>query len=704
MIGRIFRVTCLLLGLAGLFWASQKYHAYEQQRSAAEDQLLADSKRNVLKMSLELNRRISQVVDAANLMATDFSRELNQGSLSEQIIKTRLRLEANRNPDILALGLATESGIITSHLYAPYYLRTEQDQLEMRRLDWQFDYLKPKNVAQDWYGKLLRLNGSWAEPDKDILTGELQLVYAVNFTRFDQLTLKDVPAGVVFIALSQNTFQHMVKTLNLGDEGYAFLISEEGKYLAHPDAQLVNSPMVGNTEQPDAAQLALDVQKAIKQEIYQRDGVAGNRPCWYFYEPIPQAGWSLGIVLQKDPTSAVMIEQKYALLEIALLVLVAVILLGVFLFQLQPNFLTGIWLTAIFSSLCIVGVIAFIWYLEITLPVGVEETLALSNQAVLDQRITEVNRVFELENQPPPMHIPTGLFIESLSVDGRDISLAGYLWQKYPLELAPAEDGDPGVVFSTSQGAEFSEAYRFVEGDRVTVGYYFRVSQQQTFASERYPLDQETVAFQMQPARIDQSYLLVPDLDAYSTTNPSGLPGLKPNVLVANWKILASSFSYSTDQRNADFGSSKNIKIRYLPALTFNLTLARSILPSMLSYGITALVIAILMFSLVVSKAESLRGVLTESFALFFVLVVAHVGLRGELAAQGVVYLETVFIILYGLILIGVLNGILEFTTLKIPILSYREGLLFKLFYWPILFGSFLLISLRLFYPNLFHL
>ena len=107
-------------------------------------------------------------------------------------------------------------------------------------------------------------------------------------------------------------------------------------------------------------------------------------------------------------------------------------------------------------------------------------------------------------------------------------------------------------------------------------------------------------------------------------------------------------------------------------------------------------------FPIVVSKAENLRDVLTESFALFFVLVIAHVGLRSELAAQGVVYLETLFIILYGLILIGVLNGLLEFTNIKVPILSYRQGQIFKLFFWPILFGSFLFISLRLFYPHLF--
>jgi hypothetical protein len=325
----------------------------------------------------------------------------------------------------------------------------------------------------------------------------------------------------------------------------------------------------------------------------------------------------------------------------------------------------------------------------------------LSNQAVLGQRLSEVDRTFEREGLPPPVRIPTGVFVESVAVDGRDVTLSGYLWQTYPQELAPEVDV-PGLVFSNSQDDSQTETYRYIEQDTVTVGYYFRVSQQQTFASTRYPLDQETITFQMQPARLDLQYLLVPDLDAYSTTNPSGMPGLKPGVLLSNWNILQSSFTYSDDKRNTDFGSSKVIKLHNLPALTFNLTLARFILPSMLSYGITAMVIAILMFSLVVSKAESLRDVLTESFALFFVLVVAHVGLRGELAAQGVAYLETLFIILYGLIMVGVLNGLLEFTKIKIPILSYGQGQVFKLLYWPILVGSFLFISLRLFYPNLF--
>jgi hypothetical protein len=232
------------------------------------------------------------------------------------------------------------------------------------------------------------------------------------------------------------------------------------------------------------------------------------------------------------------------------------------------------------------------------------------------------------------------------------------------------------------------------------IGNYFRVSQTQTFASDKYPVDLSTISLQIQPTDLQENYLLVPDLDSYNGTNPSLKPGIKADLILNNWNIVSSAFTYQYESRDMNFGS-KKIKQYKLPTLQFDITLKRFIVPSLLSYGITAMVTAILMFSLVVTKADNLRSVLTESFALFFVLVIAHVGLRSELAAQGIVYLEALFIILYCLILFGVLNGLLQFLEFKMPLLSYQDGLLFKLLYWPILFGGFLVISLALFYPNI---
>jgi hypothetical protein len=378
--------------------------------------------------------------------------------------------------------------------------------------------------------------------------------------------------------------------------------------------------------------------------------------------------------------------------------------------------LASMWAVSISVTVLMVGVIVMVWILEITYPSTlnsvvpaaasapnsciIDSSTILSNHAVLDMDLGCIDKRFASNGATSPIRIPTGIFIENFSIDGRSLNFTGYVWQKYPAQLV-TQESPPEVIFLDAQSQDLRLAYWIEEKDTVVIGHYFNVSQMQTFSSNKYPLDLATISLQLQAESLDMNYLLVPDLDSYYGTNPSAKPGIKADLLLNNWDVVSSAFTYDNKPRDMDFGST-SIKQYNLPILQFDIALKRFIVPSLLSYGITAMVTAILMFSLILSKAENLRSVLTESFALFFVLVVAHVSLRGELASQGIVYLETLFISLYCLILLGVLNGLIQFVNFKILLFSYQDGLLFKLLYWPILFGVFLIVSLRLFYPHIF--
>jgi hypothetical protein len=98
--------------------------------------------------------------------------------------------------------------------------------------------------------------------------------------------------------------------------------------------------------------------------------------------------------------------------------------------------------------------------------------------------------------------------------------------------------------------------------------------------------------------------------------------------------------------------------------------------------------------------AESSFNVLSYAAALFFVVAVSHVGLRSELQAAHVVYLEHAYIVLYVVLLVVSVNSILFYSDISLPMLHYKSNLIPKLLYWPVITGVLLWVTLSFFYPD----
>ena len=107
-----------------------------------------------------------------------------------------------------------------------------------------------------------------------------------------------------------------------------------------------------------------------------------------------------------------------------------------------------------------------------------------------------------------------------------------------------------------------------------------------------------------------------------------------------------------------------------------------------------------MLFGILVVDIETPFNALSNASALFFVVAISHVGLRSALNASGVVYLEYMFIIEYVFILLGAMSGMLYYSKNKYPIIHYKDNLILRLFYWPGMLGSLLVITFFTFYPR----
>lgn len=78
-------------------------------------------------------------------------------------------------------------------------------------------------------------------------------------------------------------------------------------------------------------------------------------------------------------------------------------------------------------------------------------------------------------------------------------------------------------------------------------------------------------------------------------------------------------------------------------------------------------------------------------------IVVAHTALRDNAGAVSITYLEHLFILLYVIVGLVVLDAFAVVHLPNLPFISFRKHLIAKLLFWPIITGTLLASTLLVF-------
>src|SRR5258705_10603150 len=106
--------------------------------------------------------------------------------------------------------------------------------------------------------------------------------------------------GVTFATVALEEIGRMLDGLALGTRGYAFVVSGQGNYVAHPRRDLVTRGATvfetafgsGNTALHSMAIHALKGEGGFAESL---DPSTGHQS-WFVYAPIKTTGWTLAIV------------------------------------------------------------------------------------------------------------------------------------------------------------------------------------------------------------------------------------------------------------------------------------------------------------------------------------------------------------------------------------------------------------------------
>jgi hypothetical protein len=302
----------------------------------------------------------------------------------------------------------------------------------------------------------------------------------------------------------------------------------------------------------------------------------------------------------------------------------------------------------------------------------------------------------------PPVFIPTGLYLESVEFRGPyDVLVTGYIWQRYADDLP--QDLDKGFVLPEAQYIRTSQVYQAQQGNEELIGWAFQATLREQFDYHRYPLGRHQIWLQLWHTDFERNVYVAPDLEAYTSLDPAALPGVDPDLVLENWNIQQSFFSYRAKSYNANFGIQGYVAEQLKPELSYNISIKRHLLSALISRLIVPIVILIQLFVIVMvigRNQERLEkfgvrpgAVIFTCAAFFFAVLFAQNSLRDELQAYGFVYLESLYLLSYFAILAVALNSVLLVARPDLRLFREHDNMWAEVSYWPMILLTMVVIT-----------
>jgi hypothetical protein len=595
-------------------------------------------------------------------------------------------------------------------LHAPYRVR-DGETVKPVQLEDLYDYSDP-DVA--WYTNAMKNGAGWNEPVWPDGDPVMTTTYSEPFFRLDADGGK-VPAGVAHITISTNWVREQVGDLVLGETGYGVVLSQSARFLVHPVETFLRDGIsvfqLAEMANDESVRAVAEDATSGRRGFIERDNLVTGQSSWFFYEPIPEAGWSMAVIRIKDEVLSFDQSFRRRVIWTSLCAILGLISLGGWftagVYRKRPE--AGVlWGLVIFSSIVLLAGMLVIRYVVFQQTGDEEEdSVRIVDQAGLEAFLGSREELLQARHGVPAAQIPTGIFLQSAKfVGASELEVTGYVWQKFTAEMAA---GVPrGVTLPGAVQSSFEEAYRHQEGDVETIGWYFRATLRQNLDVSRYPFDHGTVSVRLWSQDFDLAVILVPDLVSYALLNPTSRPGLAEDLVLSGWNISGSYFDYKFVDYRTDFGISDSGQ-EHFPELQFNVELKRNLVDAILTNMIPVAVVLVMLFAILVTSTKDEEeakmlgfnpaGVLRITSALFFIVLLAHIQLRSTMQIHEVVFMEYTYILVYLVVIFASLHAFLfTLNRFNFRIIEYQNSLIIKLLYWPLCLTLMLVISTILFY------
>ena len=605
-------------------------------------------------------------------------------------------------------------------LYGISYV-VDEDGMRLRDLDSIEDYSKPEAI---WFNRAMEGKAVWLEPRYDEARHEMLVTYAAPLFKPEEST---TPLGVVFTTYSLSSLKRILNQMDLGDNGYSFLLSSEQNFIVHHNQDYIDhrwslGDFLDRLKNESTMKLVNNALLDSSRIARLTDPDTGQDSQVFFLQ-IPEAEWTLSILLYGEDLLMPSSVARTKLLDIVLALCLSIFLLAIPLSGIEHGSIRSFWiLSNVFTVCCIISYVTALKLTTEQPPDNHVNSQVITNQYTLNHFIANQRHRTLTQREEIPLFIPTGVHIEAISFDNAigGIAISGYLWQRYTLGIH--DDIDRDILMVGSESFELEEPFTKRFGNTELVRWSFKATLYQKFDFSKYPFGREYVQAQLRHKQFSQNIILVPDIESYKLVNPTALPGLQKDVFLNGWNIKKSYFNYRYENYNTNFGLIDYAGLTDFPELFFTIEISKQIFGAVVSHALPLVVVTLLLFALLLlsSNRDSGKLEVVEAIAacagFFLVIVFSHLGIRESFAVQDIMYLEYFYYVTYVLILFTVANYVIiasqkqndmhaytseastSKSSSKLQFIRFHDNLFVKIVYWPASQLAVLILTLLEFY------
>ena len=198
------------------------------------------------------------------------------------------------------------------------------------KLTWDYSNAEYDYFKYDWYKKGLATdNIAWSEPFYDEVSKITMLTIAKPIIKDNK------KVGVVTVDLAINQLEDYIKSIKVGEQGYAFIVTGDGYYLATTDAEKNLKVKISEDSVGKISQVGKTIIDAKESMLVRND--AFGEDSYVSVTPIGTTGLKLVLVLPTEEFHAGINKIMYANIMVFVMILIAISLLIIYLFNNRIN-------------------------------------------------------------------------------------------------------------------------------------------------------------------------------------------------------------------------------------------------------------------------------------------------------------------------------------------------------------------------------
>jgi len=650
------------------------------------------------------------------------------------------RGEGEYTTHVYGSAVAFASDVIikdVTSLWSTYYYRDDgelqQSDLHADKEGKEKDYTLEKtadgkpNKGNEWYYRSVNTKQNyWVDPYPDDAGKTYMITYSALIRRGEGGEI----IGVLTADISINHLERIIEELITGYDGFGALTYGNGLYVYHPERNYVKKhrdlAYVAKQKNDNDRYRVEELAKAGQGQTISHVSTTTGEQSWLVVEPVPSSGWSLQNTFFKDSFYSKSESDERRRNEIVLfssLMLFVVFFVGVILNAIGWG-VVSIWMLSLLISAMLIAGIGNTWDLALnaTKPKNGGDEVIDSIQSVEKKSNSYLKQLNggDIARQAV-IEIPTGIFVQTIELkDANLVNVSGRVWQVHQrncvLECGEFCEGEEntgckqcgercngeldsiektGIQFGSAKNVKFTQLPRETNENGDTVlSWWFQADIVSEFDYSRYPLEVEYLDIYVSPASVKSNVLLVPDVASYKFGS-NRKAGLSEDIFVPGWEVFRSYFTLKpAGNAKPTFGMAQSFDNEQFNELHFKVGLKRIFVDAFISNLTPLIVVAIILFSVaLLPRSIDISRILGICVSVFFVVVFSHLAIRRNISTGEIFYLEYFFFAIYAALLLVPVDAFRDTLGIESKTFDYKNGLVYKVLYWPSLLGIFYLVT-----------